>query len=366
MTLRGSQFSLKPVKGVSINVSKISRRLIFILAFIILLSPVNGYIIYKQYQGIENNALSVNNFGFLRGSIQRYEKLKLYSEHTGRERVIEEIFDKLEKEFVVPNIGNPFLIEKHFFQDFQELRDSWETLLYLNKNRLQISEKCWKISNRLTYSVQEFSEIKERDFLTALLTLILVNTFLLFIAIYIVLKLVKGELEHSAVVDPLTELYNRRFLLEQLEYLSSSYKRHKKIFSILLIDVDHFKMVNDEFGHQVGDEVLKKIAGLLKKLLRTSDMAFRYGGEEFVVIVPETVGMSAEILANRFREMISEGYLIHNKKVTVSVGVAEYVEGESIVEMLKRCDNALYEAKNGGRDKVVRAARIPKAPKKVS
>ncbi len=326
------------------------------------MTPINGYIIYNQYQNIENDALSINNFGFLRGSIQRYEKLKLSHESDGREKVIDNLLDKLEEEFISQNIGNEFLTQKNFFEDFLLLRDSWEGMLYLKKNRLENSEKCWKISNRLTYTLQEFSENKEREFLELLMMIIIINTLFIFIAIYVVMKSVKGELEQSAVVDPLTGLYNRRFLLEQLEYLGSSYPRHKKSFSILLIDADHFKLVNDELGHQVGDEVLKKIGGLLKKLLRTSDMAFRYGGEEFVVIAPETDGANAVVLANRFREMISGGYIIHNRKVTVSVGVAEFIENESVIHMLKRSDDALYKAKESGRNCVVLAPKVVDKP----
>lgn len=358
MILRVFLSYLKHVKGENINVSKISRRLIIILSLIVLMTPVNGYIIYQQHQSVQNDALAINNFGFLRGSIQRYEKLRLYKESKGRSKVIDDLFNNLEEQFIIPNIENEYLVSKNFFEDFQLLRSSWNRLKSLKNNRLEASELCWKISNRLTYTVQEFSEKKEQDLLKMIFSMIIVETLFILIVIYVVLKSVRGELEQSAVIDPLTKLYNRRFLLEQLEYLGASYKRHKKPFSALLIDADHFKLVNDELGHQAGDEVLKKIGGLLKQLLRTSDMAFRYGGEEFVVIAPETDGENAMILAERFREMICDGYIIHNRKVTVSIGVAEFVKNESVVQMLKRSDDALYQAKEDGRNCVKLSPKV--------
>ncbi|GAB4518022.1 MAG: PleD family two-component system response regulator [Parvularculaceae bacterium] len=163
-----------------------------------------------------------------------------------------------------------------------------------------------------------------------------------------------------AVTDQLTGLYNRRYLANHLKAMSEKMKDTKRSAAILLLDIDHFKPINDKFGHDAGDEVLKEFARRIARNTRGLDLACRYGGEEFVVAMPDTDLNFAQMVAERLREDIadepfplSDGRTID---ITVSIGVA-VMDGrrdeDTPQAVIKRADEALYDAKNGGRNKVV-------------
>jgi two-component system cell cycle response regulator len=160
--------------------------------------------------------------------------------------------------------------------------------------------------------------------------------------------------------DPLTCLGNRLRLREDLEVLNARAKRYGQGYSAILCDVDHFKRYNDAYGHLKGDEVLEKVAGVISQSLRTEDSAYRYGGEEFLIVLPEQTSESATIAAERLRRGVEGLTLPHEAKtppgvVTVSVGLAALTPGEEkpFEELLKEADEALYAAKEAGRNRVV-------------
>ncbi|ABB13740.1 GGDEF domain protein [Carboxydothermus hydrogenoformans Z-2901] len=165
------------------------------------------------------------------------------------------------------------------------------------------------------------------------------------------------RLKELAQKDELTGLYNRRYFLERLneEHLRS--RRHKLNYTIVLLDIDYFKKINDTYGHDCGDLVLNDFGRFLKDTLRRTDLSARYGGEEFVVLLPQTGKKEAYLLAERLREKVKERVLIfqgQKVKYTVSMGLAAYPEdAEEYRELLSLADKALYQAKNRGRDKVV-------------
>jgi two-component system cell cycle response regulator len=165
-----------------------------------------------------------------------------------------------------------------------------------------------------------------------------------------------------ALTDALTGLYNRHYLNAHLGNLVQMALQNNKAIALMILDMDHFKNVNDTYGHDVGDMVLKQLAGIILQTARSTDLAARFGGEEFVVLMPETDYSSAVIAANRMLETIAEtpfkisaaGDTIQR---TVSIGVASLnPTGDSADALIKRADEALYEAKNGGRN-MVRVAR---------
>jgi diguanylate cyclase (GGDEF)-like protein len=163
------------------------------------------------------------------------------------------------------------------------------------------------------------------------------------------------DLERLSTSDALTGLYNRRYLTQRLsEELVRSY-RHKGSFSVLMGDVDEFKKYNDAFGHPAGDEVLKKVAGILLNSTRSVDCTARYGGEEFAVLLTGTSGEVAAEVAERIRARV-EGQEFHGRKITISIGLAEFpADGETADEVISSADEALYAAKRAGRNQVVRA-----------
>ncbi len=173
------------------------------------------------------------------------------------------------------------------------------------------------------------------------------------------LKKKNEELEKLSITDSLTGLFNRRQLMEVLEIEGRRNRRHQRPFSILMLDVDHFKKLNDTHGHLAGDEVLKRLAWILKQEIREVDHAARYGGEEFLIMLPETNIDGASEVGERIRGRIERETLAFDGKeinVTASIGIACCpVEGESAETLIARADDALYKAKRRGRNRVVKA-----------
>ena len=163
-----------------------------------------------------------------------------------------------------------------------------------------------------------------------------------------------SELEMISTTDALTGLRNRRAFDQKLldEHQRSARSRHP--FSLLLLDIDHFKSYNDSFGHQAGDDALAEVARILQYTVRSYDMAARYGGEEFAVILPETDKPGAMELAERLRHAVERAEWL-NRKITISVGVATLGFGQSIPALIEEADRALYTAKERGRNRVVDA-----------
>ncbi|MFH2139573.1 MAG: GGDEF domain-containing protein [Pseudomonadota bacterium] len=164
-------------------------------------------------------------------------------------------------------------------------------------------------------------------------------------------------LQVMAVHDQLTGLYNRHFIVEQLERQYEMFGRYGSACTIVLIDIDHFKNVNDSFGHGVGDNVLVSFARCVEPLLRQGDFFGRYGGEEFILVLPMTDSVAAAQLAQRIRNRLRESDLLAGQQdawcLSASFGVAEIRSGESLDSWLVRVDQALYRAKDNGRDCVV-------------
>lgn len=160
-----------------------------------------------------------------------------------------------------------------------------------------------------------------------------------------------------AQIDPLTFLLNRRMIVKELQSEVIRAGRYKSPLSISVMDIDHFKSVNDTYGHLVGDEVLRQVAYQLKEHIRQPDMAGRYGGEEFLIILPNSDLKAASEQAARLCREISEVEVFiheHMIKVTVSLGVAQFrPEVDTWDSLLNRADNAMYEAKRGGRNRWV-------------
>jgi len=165
-------------------------------------------------------------------------------------------------------------------------------------------------------------------------------------------NLLKEKMKSKAYLDGLTGVYNRnKFDEAALKELKRD-ERYKRNLSMAIVDIDHFKNFNDKYGHLVGDEVLIMIAHYLNASTRGSDIFARWGGEEFVILFPETVKEDARELCEELRQGVSQ--LSHEKagSVTVSFGITQYMQGDSLQSMFKRCDDALYKAKESGRNRV--------------
>lgn len=167
-----------------------------------------------------------------------------------------------------------------------------------------------------------------------------------------------AQLHVAAITDPLTGLCNRAYLMDQLSREFSNSQRHDRTLSCLLLDVDHFKSINDNHGHLAGDGVLREIAQRLRGQLRRGDVLGRYGGEEFLVLLPDTAAGPAAALAESLRASIAQTAVVEGDlqvQVSVSIGVADQQSNAlaSATQLLKHADEALYAAKRQGRNRVV-------------
>ncbi|MFN9176718.1 MAG: GGDEF domain-containing protein [Synechocystis sp.] len=170
------------------------------------------------------------------------------------------------------------------------------------------------------------------------------------------LKMAYQQLEQLAMLDPLTGVANRRALADCAETEFKRADRYGDVFAVMMIDLDHFKKVNDTYGHQTGDECLKLIAHTLQANLRDVDHVGRFGGEEFMVILPETNLDQALVLGERLRHQVVHLCPKINQQVvnlSISISVSVYHKADkSVQEILQRADTALYQAKSGGRNRV--------------
>ncbi|HJV34888.1 diguanylate cyclase, partial [Geomonas sp.] len=171
------------------------------------------------------------------------------------------------------------------------------------------------------------------------------------------LRAARSHFEQLSNTDPLTSLYNRRFFTEILEAELQRAKRLDSELTLLVVDIDHFKAVNDQYGHQAGDGVLVAVTDTFRKVLRSYDVASRYGGEEFAIILPGTSLQAGVEVAERLRETVSAlrfEALRQEGGVTISVGAASLMAdgADNSESLLKRADQALYLAKHNGRNRV--------------
>jgi diguanylate cyclase (GGDEF)-like protein len=164
------------------------------------------------------------------------------------------------------------------------------------------------------------------------------------------------KLQRLAITDGLTKLYNSRSFYSQLELEVDRFNRYGHPLALLLLDIDYFKKYNDAYGHLEGDKVLVRFSQIIKSCLRANDSAYRYGGEEFTVILPETGAEEALTVAQRIRANLEEEVFSPenggNVTVTISIGVTEYHAKEELATFIQRADKAMYHSKQNGRNRV--------------
>ncbi len=205
---------------------------------------------------------------------------------------------------------------------------SFDTLLILLSEILGVALTfaiIMMINNRLLSDIRKYSLIREK---------------------------MMDKLYLLSITDSLTNLFNRKKIEDILNEEMIRSKRYNRPLSIMMVDIDHFKNINDQYGHLVGDEVLKKVSDALTMNIRNVDRIGRWGGEEFLVIAPETDLEDAEILANRLRYAVENLQIDNVRGLTISIGVTLIEDNENIENIIRRTDNALYKAKKFGRNRV--------------
>lgn len=338
---------------------KNTRTLITMVVTLLFLLGSNIFISYQLTNNIEKDAKVINNAGIIRGSIQRLTKLELQGKESNS--VINEI------DSVFLSFREQPLSLKGRSQEFRNLIDQifddwciFKQAIYnyrIDKSTLNAdtllnsSEEIWDKANKMVLSAQLFSE-KKVSYFNYFILLLFVNLIPM-IAILIHIKIyVKGRLEYQANHDPLTKAFNRNFLYTFLNNEIKRLERFNGNLSLIMIDIDHFKRINDEFGHDVGDSVLIELTGLLLEDTRKSDLVSRIGGEEFLIVALNASVENAKILAEKIRLSVMNQAFKRAGRITVSIGISSYESGDNFDSLFKRSDLALYKAKNNGRNRV--------------
>lgn len=198
-----------------------------------------------------------------------------------------------------------------------------------------------------------YSSVPSIEFFTILITSLLLNVFALLI--FRSNQKIATQLKKLATIDALTLAGNRRALENQLYELASQHQRSPFPLCLIIFDLDHFKLVNDQYGHVAGDDILTGICQLVRDNTRACENLYRYGGEEFIITPLQSTLSEAEIVAQKLRQLIEEHTFGTNIKITVSIGVAQYEADEQPQKWISRADTALYLAKNAGRNRVMLA-----------
>lgn len=203
-----------------------------------------------------------------------------------------------------------------------------------------------------TYENTQYDKIFKAQYLEIILVNIIILGLLVFIFIFMKDR---NKFRTLSTTDYLTGAYNRTKFMEYANYELERSKRYKSTFSILLMDLDLFKKLNDTYGHNFGDEVLKNIAYFIKNEIRETDLLARWGGEEFICLLPNTDVSDAYIVAEKIRNKIEQVTFAYDVKVTLSIGLCERDESDYTIELVnEKADLALYRAKREGRNKVVK------------
>lgn len=331
---------------------------IFTAFLLFLISCGGSYNIYVT-NSISNDAMIINKLGSIRGSLQRVVKLELSDKQS------DELVNKIDltiEEFKSDKI-KLFDKSNDVMKAINDLENSWEKVKrsiqnYRNapseESKMQLiadSEDAWYKSNSMVFASQLSSENKVGKYRLSFIVF-LINIVLSIIIIFLIKRHVKDALEEMVNNDSLTGIYNRRFFTEFLRSEIERSERYKKVFCLIMLDIDFFKKINDTYGHDVGDKILKELTSVIKSCVRKSDLFARVGGEEFAIIVPETDLEAAMQLAEKIRLKVAENIFTNDLKVTISLGVSQYLVQDDNNTIYKRSDNALYKAKANGRNRV--------------
>lgn len=299
----------------------------------------------------------INESGKVRGGIQRTVKLALDGRDvaflvTDIDETIENVKQILEK-------NNRFFGE-YESTELDDLTGKWGTLkleinLYRNSGRnrdrlIWESEKTWDTANKVVYCIEQRSHRSIKIYL-ALTVLILALIIILILTVILTRVIIQKKTEYRADHDSLTGLYNRHHFMEFLKRETSVSRRTGRGFALLMCDIDFFKNINDSFGHDTGDAVLKNIARILKSSSRESDLVSRYGGEEFMIISLMDDPSSVAAYAERLRKTVSEDRTFELIRVTISIGIAMSKKNMSVEDLVNNADKALYGAKENGRNR---------------
>jgi diguanylate cyclase (GGDEF)-like protein len=340
---------------------KPSRILYIILLVIIIFFAFNGLYIYLIYNDTKNVGTIVDLFSQIRIQIQKIEESEL--KNLNSDSIIKQVNGILaELESTLNNIS-PLNQDRHIQSVYDDMHNSWKQLIVLIKEKrnkpsaaylAQIAhaiEQCEVIIDSLFAQTESAMSREERTLLRVMVIFISINLVLVILIGLIVKRYIREKLEHMATYDQLTLLLNRYAYNDIIEKEIAQANRNKSSLSLILFDIDHFKNINDTYGHDTGDIILKNLAQHVNSCIRKSDFLFRIGGEEFAIVAVNTSRHQASILAEKIRASVAAHTFINGLTLTLSLGVTELQKGDNVEALFKKADTVLYKAKTSGRDR---------------
>ena len=306
------------------------------LLVVILISFIISFIVSKSTTKLQNDLIDANEKLEISKILDKY----VISSTTSIDGTILEISEAFEISSGYNKselIGQKMSIIKHPNRDIKIIKNLWETIL---KRKIWIGEIENKNKNGESYWLKQHI-IPKFD---------LENNIDKFVSLGIDVTATK-KLEKLASIDNLTQIYNRRMIDDFLQTEIDIAKRYKKDLTLIMFDIDYFKLVNDTFGHLVGDKILIETAQLISQNLRKADIFGRYGGEEFIIICVEANINSAYLLAEKLRIAMEKHLFDEVGQKTISLGVAKMDKNDTLDSFIKKADTALYDSKNKGRNK---------------
>ena len=340
---------------------KKSNLLLGISVVLMIFLCISSLLMFILTKSIHNDANMINRTGILRGSIQRIIKLEFSQWKESNIKSDEQI--KNTDALIEQLKSSKWAKVGRYTMSFDQLVNSWvemkgliasyrqNPIVSTKEAIMDKSETLWKESNIAVDNAQLESE-KKISYFNFLFFILLINIFLIIVIIIFLRNYVQKNLEIAVNHDPLTGIYNRAFLYGFLSKVLKDIDRYPRSLSLITFDIDHFKKINDTFGHGVGDLVLKELTKLVSQSIRSSDVFARIGGEEFLIASPNTDFKGAMELSEKLRSRIEQNNFLQAGHVTVSFGVTVYKENDTMDDFFKRSDVALYKAKNNGRNRI--------------
>ncbi|GAB1409677.1 GGDEF domain-containing protein [Desulfovibrionales bacterium] len=318
--------------------------------------------IYSIYTALHNDAVLINELGLIRGTVQRIANLELQGNHS----------EAIKARSTVENVFHYYLAgagQKSFAQSNPDLvqllhnmRMEWNDFIAnidayqqepdcFRRHVAANSAKLWESTNHLM-----LRKVLNSNKTTNNIRLLFYHVGFLFFSTVLIVLIVKigiRSMEYRSTHDALTGVGNRGAFDARLEEEKLRLDRSGRAFSLCILDIDHFKIINDTYGHAAGDTVLKKLAEHMRITIRKIDGLYRVGGEEFVVLAPDTDASQAVVLAEKLRVSVEQVFAQTSIPLTVSIGVSQCDTNTTTCNLYKNADTALYEAKRTGRNKVV-------------
>lgn len=336
------------------------RSVYFIAAIFILLLAVQVILYGRFFNELKSGTEVINDLSRVRGSIQRYTKLELADARVSGKELEVYIDGLITKNMNTPE--EPDIKSVSSLYDMKMLNTKWDELKLTVRdyhadpsrpNLLTVigkSEECWEVADA-TVVRQQYIVNRTAAYYKYFTVTFGINLFFIVLVLLYYKRYIHNSLASSAIHDALTGVFNKGYFSEYLEYEIARALRKQMPFSLVMLDIDHFKVVNDTYGHRRGDYALKTLAEVVVKAKRNADVLARIGGEEFIILLPDTGLSDAGRIAERIRRSVEDFSFEEIGKLTVSLGVTAFTPSDHNESLLKRVDSALYLAKENGRNR---------------